>query len=242
MEKEQLNLNQKKLRVVCISDTHNDHDNISFIPDGDVLIHVGDITDTGTEFEIDLFSNWVSQFPHKYKIFVPGNHDLEFEKSPKTAEKALKNFIILNQTSVEIEGYTFWGSAFQPIYHDWAFGRTQEELREKWDELENFGKVDVLLTHTPPYGILDTIITKDNKHIHVGCKELLKTVSVVKPLFHVFGHVHESYGIFKKDDLNTLFINASSVDKDYKAIQKPFVFDLGPNLLIPEEEWNPNKK
>lgn len=39
------------LRVVCISDSHNDNASSS-IPDGDILIHAGDMTDTGTVAEL----------------------------------------------------------------------------------------------------------------------------------------------------------------------------------------------
>ena len=35
-------------RFVCISDTHGRHAGIKHIPPGDVLIHAGDFTDTGS--------------------------------------------------------------------------------------------------------------------------------------------------------------------------------------------------
>lgn len=39
-------LEKKSLKIVCISDTHNKHRNLK-VPDGDVLVHAGDITSKG---------------------------------------------------------------------------------------------------------------------------------------------------------------------------------------------------
>ena len=46
---------KKKLKVVCISDTHCKHWDIN-LPKGDVLIHAGDFTLKGTENEIKNFN------------------------------------------------------------------------------------------------------------------------------------------------------------------------------------------
>jgi hypothetical protein len=37
---------KKSLKIVCISDTHGKHRNLK-VPDGDVLVHAGDITSKG---------------------------------------------------------------------------------------------------------------------------------------------------------------------------------------------------
>ena len=66
-------------RIVCISDTHNRHDNIK-VPDGDILIHAGDATNGGTIEEIAAFGKWFASLSHKHKIFVAGNHDWLFER------------------------------------------------------------------------------------------------------------------------------------------------------------------
>lgn len=52
------------------------------------------------------------------------------------------------------------------------------------------GKVDVLVTHWPPLGVLDQI----NKKEQGGSKGLLKFVKAIKPKVHIFGHIHEGYG------------------------------------------------
>lgn len=46
--------------------------------------------------------------------------------------------------------------------------------------------MDLLLTHGPPFGILDT----NRKGEHSGSKALLNLVERVKPKVHIFGHIH----------------------------------------------------
>jgi Icc-related predicted phosphoesterase len=61
-------------------------------------------------------------------------------------------------------------------------------IKEKWDLIPSNGLVDVLVTHGPPYGILD--VTYEN--LTVGCEELAIAVKDrIKPRLHVFGHIHE---------------------------------------------------
>ena len=59
------------IRIVCISDTHND-DCSAKLPNGDILIHAGDMTDGGTMEELQKAYNWISKLPHKLKIVVAG--------------------------------------------------------------------------------------------------------------------------------------------------------------------------
>lgn len=57
-----------------------------------------------------------------------------------------------------------------------------------------------------------------------GCSELSKAIERVKPLVHVFGHIHESYGVYKSGE--TTCINASNLDLRYNAVNSPIVFDI----------------
>jgi Icc-related predicted phosphoesterase len=78
----------------------------------------------------------------------------------------------------------------------------------------------VLVTHGPPYGILDRSI-----HNHLcGSKSLLDSVIAVKPKLHIFGHIHEAYGVEERD--GTTFFNASLANIAYKIVNKPLVFDI----------------
>ncbi|MCJ1313576.1 hypothetical protein MMC25_007255 [Agyrium rufum] len=61
------------VKVVCISDTHN---KTPIIPDGDILVHAGDLTNKGTFAELQAQLDWLSRLPHAHKIVIAGNHDL----------------------------------------------------------------------------------------------------------------------------------------------------------------------
>ncbi|RCN42395.1 Ser/Thr phosphatase family protein [Ancylostoma caninum] len=69
------------LKVVCISDTHDQLDLVKDIPDGDVLIHAGDLTNYGSERELKKVNEELGRLPHKHKLIVAGNHDLGLDDS-----------------------------------------------------------------------------------------------------------------------------------------------------------------
>lgn len=209
-------------RIVCISDTHNCSGQIR-VPDGDILIHSGDATLQGTIDEIVYFNEWFSNLPHAHKIFVAGNHDWLFETNPKSARNLLDSAIIYLQDSfIEIEGLKFYGSPWQPRFYDWAFNLSRgDEIAEKWKLIPN--DTDILITHGPPNGILDETPAGDL----AGCEELMKKVETVRPLLHVFGHIHLGYGKLEMSGVE--FANASVCDENYLPVNSPLVFDIDEN-------------
>ena len=66
------------MKFVTISDTHNQHDKLE-LPEGDCIIHAGDVSGRGWPTEISNFLNWFKNLDYKYKIFIAGNHDFYFE-------------------------------------------------------------------------------------------------------------------------------------------------------------------
>jgi predicted phosphodiesterase len=121
------------MRLVFISDTHNQ--TAFSVPDGDALIHSGDATMNGTASEIIAFNAWLEKQPHRYKIFVAGNHDVGFEKAPEAAQRLLTVPMYLEHSSIKIEGVKFFGSPYTPAFYDWAFNRTAGELAEQWKNI-----------------------------------------------------------------------------------------------------------
>ena len=206
-------------RIVLLSDTHNCNEQIS-VPDGDILIHAGDATNRGQVDEIVAFNEWFSGFPHKHKIFVAGNHDWLFETRPKYAQSLLaENVVYLQDSAVEILGLKIYGSPWQPRFFDWAFNLNRgSEMAEKWKLIPN--EVDILITHGPPFGILDETPRGD----FAGCEELRKRVEEIRPQLHVFGHIHFGYGTEEK--FGVRFVNASNCDEDYLPTNPPIVVDL----------------
>ncbi len=218
------------MRVVCLSDTHNRHGELE-VPDGDVLLHAGDATLRGTREELVDFARWLGDQPHRHKLMTAGNHDFLFERSPLEARALIRGAIYLEDSGVELEGLSFWGSPWQPWFFDWAFNLPRgAALREKWARIPP--GTDVLMTHGPPHGIGDQVEGPVSRVLgalmsggrHVGCEELRVAVERLRPRLHVFGHIHEGYGREQRE--GTEFVNASNCDRAYRAVQAPIVVDL----------------
>ena len=206
--------------IVVISDTHNFHNEIN-MPPGDILIHCGDFSGTGSNTEFIHFISWFEVQNYQHKILVAGNHDFTMEDSPVYVKAELKNrdFIYLQDSSVTLEGIKFYGSPWQPWFYDWAFNLERgKELADKWTMIPD--DTDFLITHGPPQGILDKTIEGEL----AGCEDLLKRVKEVKPRYHTFGHIHEGYGAVKIDE--TVFINASICTRSYNPINKPVIVSI----------------
>ena len=208
------------MKIVCISDTHGEHENIH-IPHGDVLIHAGDISCYGKEVEVDRFLKWFSKKPHPYKIFIAGNHDFYFEKTSTVIikDKIPNNVIYLNDSGCTINDFHFWGSPIQPYFHKWAFNRRRgAEIERHWELIPQ--NTDVLITHGPPYSILDLSV----KGQQVGCKDLYNTIKTLKIKAHIFGHIHEDYG--RQTTNGIQFVNASILDEFYKVVNSPIIIEI----------------
>jgi Icc-related predicted phosphoesterase len=202
-----------------ISDTHGKHGRLQ-LPKADVLIHAGDVTKGGECHQAEDFINWLGKLDYRYKIFIAGNHDFYFEEeTEKQIVKLLPPVVIyLNDSGTIIEGLHIWGSPITPWFFDWAFNRERgKPIAKHWKLIPPH--TDILITHGPPFGILD----KTGTH-HLGCKELWKKVKRVKPRVHVFGHIHEAYGLVELN--GTTFINACVVDENYEIKNPAINFEL----------------
>ncbi|MBX7219371.1 MAG: metallophosphatase domain-containing protein [Blastocatellia bacterium] len=208
------------MRLVAISDTHSKHGQLE-IPAGDVLIHAGDFTRIGSLDDIAEFNRWLGTLPHRHKIIIAGNHDWGFQLAPEPARMLITNAMYLQDSGATVAGVRFWGSPWQPWFMDWAFNlKYPAELREKWDLIP--ADTEVLITHGPPLGFGDRTM---NGHA-AGCGELLAAIRRIRPKVHICGHIHEGYGAVTHQ--GTAFINASSCDFHYQAINPPIVWDLEP--------------
>jgi len=209
------------MKIICLSDTHNCNE--IAVPDGDILIHAGDATIQGTIPEVAAFNYWFANLPHKYKIFVAGNHDWLFETNNGYARSLLDDSIIYLQDSfVEIENLKIYGSPWQPRFFDWAFNLNRgAEMAEKWKLIPD--ETDILITHGPPHGILDEV-PRQYFIENTGCEELRKRVEIIRPKLHVFGHIHCGYGQTEKSGVK--FVNASNCDESYAPTNAPVVIDL----------------
>jgi len=206
------------MKIICISDTHNQHLNLD-IPEGDVIIHAGDFTENGTKAETFNFLGWFSELPHKHKILIAGNHDFYLEKNSAHTDAIIPNKInYLMDSGIRIENVNFWGSPFTPGDGHWAFNKTRgSQISHHWNIIPQ--NTDFLITHGPPFGILDEL---DNKH-HIGCEKLAKRIRNLKLKHHLFGHVHNDYGIVRTKTI--VFINSASLDEKYRSINAPLIIN-----------------
>jgi Icc-related predicted phosphoesterase len=223
------------LKIVAISDTHCRLKEIE-IPPGDVLIHAGDLTNSGNlrQFasEMVLLGSHASKF--KKILYVPGNHDFIAQEQPALVEAICSdNGVTCLIDKVEIiENLVFYGSPWQPEFCNWAFNLPRgEELRKKWSSIPD--NVDVLITHGPPAAIGDMCFNGDR----VGCYDLLDRVGEITKSghtikAHIFGHIHYSYGVYAKgDSLSTasksiMFINAATCGEDYLPTNPPITITI----------------
>lgn len=209
------------MRIVFISDTHNQHYLLSNLPKGDMIIHSGDLTSVGTPQEVDSFLNWFISLEYQHKIFIAGNHDFCFENAKiEDVNSILPNNVhYLCNSGIEIEGVKIYGSPITPFFNNWAFNVARgEKIRKYWEKIPE--NTDVLITHGAPFGILDRTI----RNVNTGCEDLLEIVKKVKPKFHLFGHIHEHYGESK--NLNTTFFNGSILDENYRMKNEAIEFEI----------------
>lgn len=223
------------MKIVSISDTHNFHKNLE-LPKGDILIHCGDFTSQGFLHEIEKFMNWFSSQDFKYKILIAGNHEKTL--CPRLNIHPAYNKNTIRRCQLEVRkwpGVTYLEESFVIIDEMKIFGSPYSgktefscgwgfEANEKtWDKIPD--DTDILITHGPPKGILDTVSYPHTKEsISLGCSNLLKRVNDVKPVYHLFGHIHDSYGEFTSE--HTMFKNCANMNEDYKIVNKPVVFDI----------------
>jgi Icc-related predicted phosphoesterase len=211
------------MKFVLISDTHCQLEKM-IIPDGDILIHAGDLTYRGSVEQTSAELRKLSLLTERFKqvIVIDGNHDWLGEKNPSLMESLCKDngLTYLKDSSVTIDGINIYGSPFQPEFCSWAFNLPRgEALQKVWAKIPD--DTHVLVTHGPPRGILDLCPDK----FRAGCDDLLKRINELEQLkLHVFGHIHLSYGQLKVGDVT--FVNASICDEGYYPVNKPIVFDI----------------
>lgn len=202
------------IRVVAISDTHGYHGSLA-VPPGDVLVHAGDLTHSGTLEEVSELDAWLASLPHRHKIVIAGNHDWCFEETPDQARARLAHATYLMHEACTAAGLRVFGSPWQPWFLDWSFNLPRgPALAEKWSQIPD--DTELLVTHCPPAGIGDA----GGGGERLGCVDLRARVAQVQPRLHVFGHIHEGRGLWRHGP--TTFVNAAS----WNPGDGPFVVDL----------------
>lgn len=209
------------MRIVATSDTHYPVKDISFIPDGDVFIHAGDLMQNGYPDEWKPCLDWLSQLPHKHKYFIPGNHDFHLKNYPGPALQDLRRIGVTvvgipdndNYRKVKLpNGMTMLGLPFVVDLPKWAFNVSLDYLL---DYLNNVGNADIVVSHAPIQCFLD-----NDKGISCYHDYLLKC----SPKVWIHGHIHECYGT--SDYAGCNIYNVAMCDRRYKHTNAPMVIDV----------------
>lgn len=194
------------VRIVALADTHLFHEELEGkIPDGDILVHAGDLLRHGSLDELARAADFFRALPHRRKIIVAGNHELCLQRRAEEARALLEGFVYLEDSEATVEGLRFYGSPWQPIFRVWAFGaRRGPELAAKWAKIPE--GLDVLVTHSPPRGKGDRVF---GGLYRAGCADLAKRVTEVKPKLHLFGHIHQDPGRWEEDGITYANVTTS---------------------------------
>lgn len=211
------------MRILHISDTHQYFP--ESLPKADVLVHTGDYSFLSKKASLekqikelielnDYFRDIKNSGIARKIIFTPGNHDFIFEKYPKVAKELLTMATVLIDNEYVYEGVKFYGTPSQPIFFNWAFNHPELIREKKYSDIPK--DADVLLTHCPPYEILDLVSNKSySAGENVGCPILRREVERIKPKLHCFGHIHDQILTIKEIN-GTIYSNACIMDDSYK--------------------------
>lgn len=207
-------------RVIVLSDTHNQLDQIE-IPDGDILLYPGDMTDFGTREELERFIEQLMRLPHPNKVVIPGNHDILLHDEPDARELFDPSIHYLVDSSVVVHGLKIYG-------HPWVAGMGEgnfnaftlppgsQELSDRCKAIPE--DTDILLSHSPPFGILDGR--------EKGCTSLRWRLLDINPKVVTFGHVHSGYGEYTDPETGIRYFNAAICGAWNKPVNQPWVVDI----------------
>lgn len=235
--------------IACISDTHGHFPELDL--DGiDIILHAGDYTGMFDRNDIvsqlvffeNQFCPWVRRILDTGTQFyyISGNHEvfvekLNIDKDYNDVTKHCLDMRLLTLHSLDNTSVTCFGFPYTPTFGGWGFNRddTEDDLGLVCEHIPD--KVDILLTHGPPYGILDIVPGRtiyDHRKddfveippLHVGSKQILKRVKEIKPRYVISGHLHYNYGIEEVD--GTTFVACPLVNDQYLLCRQPIIFDI----------------
>ena len=198
------------MTILHLTDTHGCHRRLRDLPEADVVVHSGDFTMNGSESEAIDFMNWFCDLPYRHKVFICGNHDDCLYGAAIDGLDANVNYLC--NSGIEIEGLKFYGV---PMFMEDCI--TDRQSRN-YASIPN--DTEVLITHSPAYGILDF-----DDDINYGSEEILEIIPILHNLkAHLFGHIHARNGIMEQNGV--IFSNGAIMNADYTILIRPNVITL----------------
>jgi len=178
-------------------------------PTPDLLLYAGDdlsrFKDNDTE--MDHLAELARLTKQQQSLYVRGNDDFPVPFGPHFDEEFTTD---LHRTPYPYEGLVFIGqegSTQGPGYIVYTEDEVHRHLSEQRTAFED--RTPVLVTHTPPLGILD--IGKRFGQQHIGSKAVKSFIDEIQPPLTVCGHCHQFGGRADELDYGTV-INIASHD------------------------------
>jgi Icc-related predicted phosphoesterase len=217
--------------IDCVSDLHG---SFPILEGGDLLLLAGDYTVRDTIPDWHKFFEWLNKQDYRKKVMIGGNHDKFLEQCLSSKEDEDVGLVdgddpddyeYLKDSGCEFEGLKIWGSPWSRWFDgvndkcDAFMLKSEAELGEKWALIPD--DTDILVTHSPPFGMLDDLDScyEDREITNVGSLHLAYRTVDLDLKLHVFGHIHEAHGMRKVGD--SYFVNASIMNQYYSPVNKP---------------------
>lgn len=211
--------------ILAISDIHG---YLPYIPPCEVLIIAGDVCPVyNHELSFQLqwldtnFRLWLENILAKRIVGIAGNHDFVFQKRPREVAALKLPWRYLQDSSMKYKGIWYYGIPWVPKLMNWAFYANDKDLEKKYRAIPR--RTDVVISHGPPYGILDMA---QGAYL-AGSEAALKSIHWVKPCLFVCGHIHEAAGAYYHGSTETMVVNASYVDENYDPQLRVSMLDIG---------------
>jgi Icc-related predicted phosphoesterase len=191
------------MNITALSDLHGQYPPIPSNRQG-VLILAGDVLSDYEDPE--EFFTWIDGLKFKKKLLIPGNHDKLIAVNPEIFEKHTD---LLIDQELRFGKEIFYGSPWVNIScgRTWAFVEPESMLYYRWLKIPN--NTTCLITHSPPYGILDGHYLGE-KLGSLSLKDRINELPFLK--YHFFGHIHE-HGGEEKDIGGKRYMNVARTIK-----------------------------
>lgn len=212
----------KTLRVVVVSDLHG---RLPTIPPCDLLILSGDIAPDFAQagpvrvyYQLDWFNHqfitWLNSVQCREVVATAGNHDFALFRMRHLLSPDIPWHLLIDE-GIELFGLKFWGSPWVGQLPGWAFNLDESQLKRKWGRIP--ANTDVLVLHSPPFGIGD----RNAAGIRCGSTTLEARLRQLTPKLVTFGHIHEGYGEWQRN--GATLVNASLLNDQYQPVNLPWV-------------------
>lgn len=171
------------MKILVVADEESkylwDHFEKSKLEGIDLIISCGDLH--------PHYLSFLATFTSAPVLYVHGNHDQRYEKTPPEGCICIEDDIYVHQ------GVRILGLGGSMCYTGGAHQYTEKEMRRRvqklWFKIKRRKGFDILVTHAPAYEI------NDGKDLpHQGFRVFRELMDKYRPKYYLHGHVHMNYG------------------------------------------------